>query len=665
MKKAKLIPSMLMLILCVSVLAVGIYSAVPITNTITGTINISAGASAQISITAYLDNSGISDDTVMSSTINTKTSSVLTLNKSLDFNCDDVYIGEHEKVPAQKLYLSVTNNSSIALGTYFLEGSISSSGTTKDNIATTRYLNGTATSGEVENIVTCDFSSYTKIEPGATVKMYSIFTLNEVKREAISIDFTNNLTLNVEKYNTLLENEEVSLGAINLKNSDHLAVQTNCEIENANIEISTSQNDRITFGKSAWITGKVAFSEEKWGNVVDGVHTAYRLKPVKISMLVTNNDVVPIKASIIDVATDVVANENITTHISGCGYIAPGTTEEIWVQYTANIDRTAENGYINTLDGLEIPDFSYNVLIEEYVEQENMSVDVHSRIKSDTTSTTYTSAGLQYYIEFGDNPYYDAAAAEEQGDSYAHNKKLRWYIWAKDVNGQMALLDENENPMDESNKGTTYYFIAQYSFSLLVITSTSRGLTPTTLNNEFDADTYLTPEGIYASNYVGTIYRKWLTGETVKNIFSDDSTYYMTNGVISNFYSQYNLTVDPLFNQIIGRTTDNLYAYDADYASLAGGLPDEYKEQVDKFWLLSNYEVTLMADNGTNWDKTVTNRLSYGSGTDTSSGAWATRSTSGTLDAYVVAKGGLGQGFNAGWPTKYSMWSRPSFKLCV
>ena len=658
MKKAKLIPSMLMLILCVSVLAVGIYSAVPITNTITGTINISAGASAQISITAYLDNSGISDDTVMSSTINTKTSSVLTLNKSLDFNCDDVYIGEHEKVPAQKLYLSVTNNSSIALGTYFLEGSISSSGTTKDNIATTRYLNGTATSGEVENIVTCDFSSYTKIEPGATVKMYSIFTLNEVKREAISIDFTNNLTLNVEKYNTLLENEEVSVGAINLKNSDHLAVQTNCEIENANIEISTSQNDRITFGKSAWITGKVAFSEEKWGNVVDGVHTAYRLQPVKISMKITNNDVVPIKAYIIDVATDVVENENITTHISGCGYIAPGTTEEIWVQYTANIDRTADNGYINTLDGLDIPEFSYNVIVGKYQEVEGMEVDAHSRIKSDTTSAIYTSAGLQYYIEFGDNPYYTSG-------STTHEQKLRWYIWAKDVNGQMALLDENENPMDESNKGTIYYFIAQYNFSLLINTSTSVGLTTTTLNNEFDADTYLRPEGIYASNYVGTIYRKWLNGETVKKNHTWDNTYYMTDGTISNFYSQYNLMDDPLFNQIIGRTTDNLYAYDSEYVSYAGGLPDEYKGQIDKFWILSNYEATLMADNGTNWDKTVTNRLSYGSGTDMASGVWVTRSPGGEYFAYFASNSGLSQGFGAGAPIKYSMWPRPAFKLCV
>ncbi len=655
MKKAKLIPSILMLILCASVLAVGIYSAMPITNTINGTINISA-VDMSVSITAYIDNSGLTDDAQMSNTINTKSSTTLTLNKALNFNCDNVYIGEHDKVPAQKLYLSVTNNCGIALGAYFLEGEISSEGTTKANIATTRYLNGTASSGVVENIVTSDFSSYTKIEPGATVKMYSIFTLNDVKRETVTIDFTNNLTLNVEAYNTLLENEDVFIGAINLKNSEHLAVQTNCEIKNANIEISNAQTDRVTFGKSAWVTGKVAFSEEMWGSVVDGVHTAYRLQPIKISMKITNNDVVPIKASIVDVATDVTANENIDTFISGCGYIAPGTTEEIWVQYASNIERTADNGYINTLDSLEIPDFSYNVVIEEYTEQTGMSADVHSRIKSDTTSATYTSTGLQYYIQFGDNPYYTEG-------STTHEQKLRWYIWAKDVNGQMALLDENENPMDESNKGTIYYFIAQHNLSLLFPAGTK--LETTTLNNEFNQDTYLTVDGIYASNYVGTIYRKWLIGETVKKNYKLTGTYYMTDGTISNFYSQYNLTMDPLFNQIIGRTTENLYAYDADYASLAGGLPDEYKGQVDKFWLLSNLEATLMADNGTNWNKTQTTRLSVGSGTESVTSFWVCRSPGDANYSYVASSSGLSSMLNAGAPLKFNMMPRPAFKLCV
>ncbi len=660
MKRAKLIPSILMLILCVSVLAIGIYSAMPTTNTINGTINITASASLQISITAYLDNSGLSDDTVMSSTINTKSSNTLTLKKAIDFNCGDIYIGEHNKVPAKKLYLRVTNTSTMALGAYFLEGTISSSGTTKSNIATTRNLNGTSSSGVVENIVTSDFSSYTKIEPGATVKMYSIFTLNEVKREAITIDFTNNLTLNVEEYNSALENETVTTNTINFTNNDVLAVQTDCVIENANPEIFDNGTSRVTFGKNSWNIGSLAFSEEKWGNVVNGVHTAYRLQPIKISMKVTNNDVVPIKVSIANVATSVIANENIDTFISGCGYIAPGTTEEIWVQYASNILRTEDNGYINTLDGLEIPDYGYKVTIEKFTEQTGMEVDVHSRIKSDTTSNTYTSTGLQYYIEFGDNPYYTTGSTK-------HNAKLRWYIWAKEVNGQITLLDENENPMDESNKGTTYFFIAQYGLDFWP--NLNSGLKPTNINCEIDVNTYLTPEGIYASNYVGTTYRKWLTGETVKNDFYTDYSYCMTDGIISNFYSQYNLMVDPLFNQIVGRTTDNLYVHDAVYASLAGGLPDEYKGQVDKFWILSNSEVMLMTDNGTNWDNAATTQLSQGSEPKNLMQWWATRSPVDTREAYVVDSfsGGLtGQsGFSAGIYTRYSKFPRPAFKLCV
>ena len=54
MKKLKLLPSILMLVLCVGVLAVGVFAITPTKNTITGTITINA-TNADVTMTAYKD----------------------------------------------------------------------------------------------------------------------------------------------------------------------------------------------------------------------------------------------------------------------------------------------------------------------------------------------------------------------------------------------------------------------------------------------------------------------------------------------------------------------------------------------------------------------------------------------------------------------------------
>ncbi len=58
MKKFKILPSLIMLVLCIGVLAVGVYALSPISNSIAGTINITAGK-ASIAITGYIDNTEV------------------------------------------------------------------------------------------------------------------------------------------------------------------------------------------------------------------------------------------------------------------------------------------------------------------------------------------------------------------------------------------------------------------------------------------------------------------------------------------------------------------------------------------------------------------------------------------------------------------------------
>ena len=50
MKRIKLLPSILMLVLCVGILAIGVYAASPITGTINGTINITAAQGVKIAV---------------------------------------------------------------------------------------------------------------------------------------------------------------------------------------------------------------------------------------------------------------------------------------------------------------------------------------------------------------------------------------------------------------------------------------------------------------------------------------------------------------------------------------------------------------------------------------------------------------------------------------
>ena len=54
MKRAKLVPSLIMLCLSIAVLCFGVYSFTPITNSVGATITITA-STANITVTAYID----------------------------------------------------------------------------------------------------------------------------------------------------------------------------------------------------------------------------------------------------------------------------------------------------------------------------------------------------------------------------------------------------------------------------------------------------------------------------------------------------------------------------------------------------------------------------------------------------------------------------------
>ena len=164
MKKTKLIPSIIMFILCVAVLAIGVYAVSPTTHNIVGTVKITAGGT-NVRITAYLgDTDGdYSNDIQVSKVYSSRSEIELSLyDNILDFDCTSAF--DVSEIDAKQLYFKVENLSNSSVGAYFLEGTIGANGTERTNIATSKNFNGTMGNQTITNLITANFSTYTEIE---------------------------------------------------------------------------------------------------------------------------------------------------------------------------------------------------------------------------------------------------------------------------------------------------------------------------------------------------------------------------------------------------------------------------------------------------------------------------------------------------------------------
>ena len=114
MKKFKYIPSIMLLLLCVTVLVIGIKAAKPISNNVTGTATISS-VNSKVGIKICTVTDGV--ETVVSSG-ETRTGKNLTLTYStVSFEPGDLDY-EYE-LPLQEIRVKITNKSEVDLGAYF------------------------------------------------------------------------------------------------------------------------------------------------------------------------------------------------------------------------------------------------------------------------------------------------------------------------------------------------------------------------------------------------------------------------------------------------------------------------------------------------------------------------------------------------------------------
>ncbi len=391
--------------------------------------------------------------------------------------------------------------------------------------------------------------------------------------------------------------------SINIQNANNLNVSFECDVVNAKDASAT------TITNSGVWTLQLAFSEDAFCNYL-------RLQAIKLEVLVTNNDSVPISVDISPVSNITQNSIDVTT--IGNAYIAPGDTEEVSIQFSAVYDR-GENDSVFEVVAPSITSCEYNAVVS----QVDTSASVLSRVKYDATGIA--NGTMHYYIEFGDNPYYNATDAGAQGSSYAHRAKLRWYIWGKDkgTGAPTALVagtDYNATTNTFISTGSTYYFISEY---ILDVDDNNMGIS---FQNEYTIES---PKsniyGNYPSDYSDSNMRNYLNGVTVKRTYISESKNCFANGSNINFLDRFNLTRDDLYSKIDARSLKNLY--DNGASGTINELPASHADDVDKYWLLSLNDRLLIRS-----AKDI-NAVAYllSGGNVNTAGYWWLRSPGGTL----------------------------------
>ena len=207
MRKFKILPSILMLVLCVGILAVGIYAVSPAQNNVTGTISVIA-SNVEVEITAYL---GTAKTTKVSDTITARTSTPVPIyDGKLEF--DGSSASSSDAVEDITLVLEIKNNSaSKALGAFFLKDASLPETLTSANITKSISFDGKTTdnSQTATNLVTAGLPGYTQISAGATVDLVCTLSLNELTDYDMNVAL--NLPLVIHEYNANMTSTAVSI----------------------------------------------------------------------------------------------------------------------------------------------------------------------------------------------------------------------------------------------------------------------------------------------------------------------------------------------------------------------------------------------------------------------------------------------------------------------
>ena len=208
MKKATIIPAILTLVLCVGVLCVGVFSAVPTSSTVSGFLSIGAFKS-NIAISAYRHNSsGEMESEPFFTSADIGKGDIIDFGElTFKVKNDDGSIKDLSQV-TNKITIRLTNTSGERYGAYFSTAIVRGAATALD-VKTTKEL---TTLSSKTDVVGATMTGYKELANSSTIDMEITFSLiNFVKGAYQTVDLSsdiNKIYLNVETFNEKLEEKE-------------------------------------------------------------------------------------------------------------------------------------------------------------------------------------------------------------------------------------------------------------------------------------------------------------------------------------------------------------------------------------------------------------------------------------------------------------------------
>ena len=264
MKKVKFLPSVLMLVLCLAVLAVGIYAIKPTQNTIEGSITVNS-TNPEIRLTAYYNSVAEANKIGQTQTARHGVNINLT-DSRLNFNLENV--NSLADVDDKYVIIVIENTADYDQAAYF---SLTPDAQATATLAPVNYSGKTSaeTPVIVEDAVKVSFSAYTRIPAGDSAQVKLTFSLLKLYEEMLTTNIADQIIyLNViGEVNedllpsfTIIDGETNEEQRVDLGSSDALITTFNMQetgqsilpyIDEKTIKINvtdkTSQTIRISF----------------------------------------------------------------------------------------------------------------------------------------------------------------------------------------------------------------------------------------------------------------------------------------------------------------------------------------------------------------------------------------------------------------------------------
>ncbi len=398
MKKFKLLPSMLMLVMCVGVLAVGIYAVSPAQNNVTGTISVIA-SNPEISITAYYESVADGNEIGQSQTTRTGVEIDITDTRMI---FDTSNANTASDVDSKYVVIKLQNNSSVEMGVYFAMSE------TATSTATTPALNlSGATEGgtAVNNIMEVGFSPYAKLPSNGSVTMQLSFKLLNLYDEDYTIDLsdytiylntetpvnteylqtfsiTEGLSNNEEKNEVVLGSSNVITSTFTNMEASYALPETFGDVKECNIKVTDKTSSVLTFildvpqNTCVGLFGLKAY--EEINNMCGGDYVGMLLK-----------------------AAELKGTQQLAGVSGSLGFYATN------VDYSATLS-SFDAGIITTYQTIEIP--------TRHVFTQNNTLDMYIVVGSVGTNTTTISMATKFNAGYEDARY----ILNEDGESYTY-----------------------------------------------------------------------------------------------------------------------------------------------------------------------------------------------------------------------------------------------------